>query len=49
MSTLETNVQGPHLVTQALLPLLKKSQRKLVVQMCVPDPQFILNHLLTYR
>lgn len=49
MSTLETNVQGPHLVTQALLPLLKKSQKKLVVQMCVSGPHGILDSLLIDR
>ena len=30
MSVLEVNVQGPHLVTKALLPALKRSKRKLV-------------------
>lgn len=35
MSTLSTNVNGPHLVTAALLPLLQLGQKKLIVNMYV--------------
>ena len=33
MSVIEVNTQGPNLVTQAMLPLLQRSQKKLVVNM----------------